>query len=46
LLINFVTNLNSSLPLHWIEYASNKTPDGSTFTVVFNAEGILQAADG
>ena len=46
LLIAFVTNLNSSEPLHWIEYASNKTPDGSTFTVVFNAEGILQAADG
>lgn len=46
LLISFITNLNSSLPLHWIEYAANKTPDGSTFTVVFNAEGILQAADG
>lgn len=46
LLIKFVTNLNSSLPLHWIEYASNKTPDGSLFTVQFNAEGILQAADG
>jgi hypothetical protein len=46
LLISFITNLNSSLPLHWIEYASNKTPDGSLFTVVFNAEGILQAADG
>jgi hypothetical protein len=46
LLISWITNLNSSLPLHWIEYAANKTPDGSTFTVVFNAEGILQAADG
>jgi hypothetical protein len=46
LLIKFDTNLNNSVPLHWIEYASNKTPDGSTFTVVFNAEGILQAADG
>lgn len=46
LLISFITNLTSSLPLHWIEYAANKTPDGSTFTVVFNAEGILQAADG
>lgn len=46
LLISFITNLNSSLPLHWIEYASNKTPDGSVFTCAFNAEGILQAADG
>lgn len=46
LLISFITNLNSSLPLHWLEYASNKTPDGSQFTVQFNAEGILQAADG
>lgn len=46
LLIKFDTTLNNSVPLHWIEYAANKTPDGSTFTVVFNAEGILQAADG
>jgi len=46
LLISFITTLNGSLPLHWIEYAANKTPDGSDFTVVMNAEGILQAADG
>jgi hypothetical protein len=46
LLFSFITNLNSSLPLHYIEYASNKNPDGSDFTRVFNAEGILQAADG
>ena len=46
LLIKFDTSLNNSVPLHWIEYASNKTPDGSTFTVQFNAEGILQATDG
>lgn len=46
LLIEFISTLNGSLPLHWIEYSANKTPDGSTFTVVFNAEGILQAADG
>lgn len=38
----FNTNTAGSLPLHWIEYASAKTPDGSDFTVVFNAEGILQ----
>jgi hypothetical protein len=42
----FVTNTAASLPLHWIEFASNKTPDGADFTFVFNAEGILQAADG
>lgn len=40
------TSTALSLPLHWIEYASVKTPDGSDFTNVFNAEGILQAADG
>jgi hypothetical protein len=45
LLISFITDLNSSLPLHWVEYASSKTPDGSTFTVTFDAEGILQMAD-
>ena len=43
---SFVTNTAASLPLHWIEFASNKTPDGSDFTFVFNAEGILQATDG
>jgi hypothetical protein len=37
LLISFLATLNASLPLHWLEYASNKTPDGSLFTVVFNA---------
>jgi hypothetical protein len=46
LLISFITNLNSSLPLHWLEFSSNKTPDGSDFTFAFNAEGILQMADG
>jgi len=42
----FNTNTAGSLPLHWIEFASNKTPDGSDFTFVFNSEGIIQAADG
>lgn len=46
LVISFISTLNGSLPLHWIEFASNKTPDGSDFTLVFNAEGIIQAADG
>jgi len=42
----FSTNTAASLPLHWLEFASNKTPDGSDFTFVINAEGLLQAADG
>lgn len=42
----FVTNTAASIPLHWIEFSSNKTPDGSDFTFAFNAEGLLQAADG
>lgn len=46
LVFSWITDLNSSLPLHWIEYAANKTPDGSDFVVTFNAEGIIQAADG
>lgn len=46
LIIKFVTNLNSSVPLHWTEYASTKTPDGSNFVVQMNAEGILQMIDG
>lgn len=40
----FNTNLNSSMPLHWLEYAVDKTPDGSDFVHQYNAEGILQAA--
>lgn len=46
LLILFSVSLNASMPLHWLEYASNKTPDGSDFTVVINAEGLLNAQDG
>lgn len=42
----FNTNTASSMPLHWIEFSSNRTPDGGDFTFQFNAEGILQAADG
>lgn len=40
----FNTNTAASLPLHWLEFATNKTPDGSNFTFQFNAEGILQAS--
>jgi hypothetical protein len=40
----FSVNTAGSLPLHWLEFSSNKTPDGSNFTFAFNAEGIIQAA--
>lgn len=43
LLMKFVTNFGASIPLHWLEFSTNKTPDGSNFTFQFNAEGILQA---
>lgn len=44
LVILFSVSLNASMPLHWLEYASNKTPDGSDFVRVINAEGFLQAS--
>jgi hypothetical protein len=44
LVILFSVSLNNSMPLHWLEYASTKTPDGSDFTRVINAEGYIQAA--
>jgi len=44
LVILWNTNLNSSMPLHWLEYATDKTPDGSDFIVQINAEGYIQAA--
>jgi hypothetical protein len=44
LVIKWVTNLVSSVPLHWLEFASNKTPDGSDFVLVMNAEGFIQAS--
>ena len=42
LLYKFVTNLNSSLPIAFIEFSSNQNPGGSDFTVQWDAEGILQ----
>jgi hypothetical protein len=42
----FSVNTAGSRILHWIEFAADKTPDGSDFTFVFNAEGILNAQDG
>jgi hypothetical protein len=42
----FNTNTAGSLPLHAIDFATNKTPDGSDFTFAINAEGLMQMADG
>lgn len=42
----FNTNTAGSRVLHWLEFASNKTPDGSDFTFVMNAEGLLNMQDG
>jgi hypothetical protein len=42
----FSTNTAGSLPLHAIDFSSNKNPDGSDFTFAINTEGLLQMADG
>lgn len=44
LLIAFISSLSASLPIHWLEFASDQTPGGGSFTFQFNAEGIVQAA--
>lgn len=44
LLIKWITNLNSSLPYFWLEFASDFTPSGGEVTFAFNAEGIVQAS--
>lgn len=44
LVILFAASLAASMPLHWLEYATDKTPDGSDFVVQINAEGYIQAA--
>lgn len=44
LLYKFVTNDADSPLIAWIEFASPVAPDGSNFTIQFNAEGILQMA--
>src|SRR5690606_23150123 len=41
----FDTNTAGSVPLHWIEFSSAKTPHGSRFTFQFNAERVLNLAD-
>lgn len=42
----FNTNTAGSLPLHAIDFTTNKNPDGSDFTFAINAEGLMQMADG
>lgn len=44
LVYRHITNDADSIPIAWIEFASAKTPDGSNFTVEWDAEGILQIA--
>ena len=44
LVFKFVTADTDNVPIAWLEFSSVKTPDGSDFTVQWNAEGILQAA--
>jgi hypothetical protein len=40
--IEHVTNDTDSTVIAWLEFAAPKTPDGSDFTVQWDAEGILQ----
>lgn len=44
LVISFITNLSASLPAHFLDFAPNKDPDGSDFSIVINAEGFIQAS--
>lgn len=37
-----ITNDAGSFPLAWIEFSSTINPGGSTFTISWNAEGIVQ----
>lgn len=39
-----VTNDTDSIPIAYIEFASTVNPGGGTFTMTFDAEGIIQAA--
>lgn len=44
LVYKHVTNDSDSIPIAWVEFASNVTHDGTDFTITWNAEGILQLA--
>ncbi len=41
LLIRHITNDSDSMPIAWIEFASNVTHDGTNFQIQWNSEGIL-----
>jgi hypothetical protein len=38
----FITNDAGSFPLCWVEFSSTINPGGSTFSIQWNAEGIVQ----
>lgn len=42
LIHEFVTSDAASFPFVWVEFASTVNPGGSTFTVAWNSEGIVQ----
>ena len=42
LVFKFITDDTDSVPIAFIDFTSDKTPDGSDFTVTWNSEGILQ----
>lgn len=44
LIYKFVTADADSVPIAYLEFAAPKTPDGSDFTVQWDAQGILQLA--
>ncbi len=44
LVIKFITSLALSLPLHFLDFSTNKTPDGSSFALIIDAEGFLQVS--
>jgi hypothetical protein len=44
LIHEFITNDAGSFPLCWVEFAATVNPGGATFTIQWNAEGIVQLA--
>lgn len=38
----FITNDAGSFPLCWVEFSATINPGGSTFSITWNAEGIVQ----
>lgn len=38
----FITNDAGSFPLCWVEFSATVNPGGSTFSIAWNAEGIVQ----